>query len=334
MAQSDALARSIDILLWMVLPVVGGYLLWRLWLRGREGGEALASRVARVTSQTSILGIVSPMLVLVFWTSSLPAGKAVTLPVLGLLIHILGGAAGWAMARVAGWGAPFRGACFLGGASSNILTFGGIVTVLLLGTPGDPHAERALGEMSLYRICEAPFYYLVAWPLAAVLAARGGGEGGWAGAFRRSFQPFTLVPLAAMAIGWALNLAKVARPGALDGAAALLVRVNVTLLGVTVGLTLRRAALARQWKCCLGMSAIKFLLLPAAAVGAAWLLGFSGTTLQVVAVCASMPVAFMAVVGGNLVGLDEEVLGSLWLFTTAAMLVVVPLLALGLPLLA
>jgi predicted permease len=57
-------------------------------------------------------------------------------------------------------------------------------------------------------------------------------------------------------------------------------------------------------------------------------------TLQVVAVCAAMPVAFMAVIASNLLHLDQELTGSLWLISTLGMILVVPALAVGLPFLA
>jgi len=331
---NDALRRSLAILAWMVLPVVGGLLLWRVWLRGLADGHDLASRLARISSQTSIMLLIPPMSMLVFWTAELPAGPSAMLPFLGLSVHLLGGAAGWLLARSTGFDRPIQGACFLGGASSNVLTFGGIVSVLLLSTPDDPHGEQALSAMQLYRVLEGPFYYLVAWPVAAILSRTGSEAASWGTTFRKSFRPVTLLPLAAMAAGVALNLAGIRRPAALNGIASWLVRGNVVLLGVTVGLTLRRAAVGKRLPLCLGISAIKFALLPVAAGGALWLLGFRGLHLQTALVCASMPVAFMAVVGANLVGLDEEVLGSLWLFTTASMVVVVPVLALVVPRLA
>src|SRR5688572_18149878 len=305
---NDAFQRSLAILAWMVLPVVGGFVLWRAWLSRRVDGHEVAGRLARASSQTSIVGLIPPMAMLVFWTAELPAGPSAALPFLGLAVHLLGGAAGWLLARGTGFERPVQGACFLGGASSNVLTFGGIVAVLLLSTPQDPHGEQALSAMQLYRVLEGPFYYLIAWPVAAILSATGPQTASWGATFRRSFRPVTLLPLAGMAAGILLNLAKVRRPGGLDGAAAWLVRGNVVLLGVTVGLTLRRAAVGRRLPLCLGISAIKFGLLPCAAAGALWAMGFRGLHLQTALVCASMPVAFMAVVGANLVGLDEEVL--------------------------
>jgi len=43
MNASDTFSHSISVLLWMVLPVVAGYLLWRVWLKMRPDGERIAT---------------------------------------------------------------------------------------------------------------------------------------------------------------------------------------------------------------------------------------------------------------------------------------------------
>lgn len=326
MKSGTPVSQSAAILLWMALPVAAGYILWHATLKRRPEGDRLASALARLLSQGAILGAASPLSFLLFWVAAIPVGRAFALPLVGLFVHAFGGAAAWALSRAGRMDSRVRGAYWLAGASSNVLTFGGIVTILLLQTEADPHAEKALAEMALYRIFEAPFYFLVAWPLAASLSATGEKP-----SFRKSFRPVTLVPLAGMVLGWALNLSGVHRPPAVDGVAEILVKVNVVLMGVTVGLTLRRAAPLRHLASCLRMSSVKFLLVPAVSAFLAWLLGFRGVTLQVVAVCASMPVAFMAVIASNLLKLDEELVGSLWLFTTAGMVAIVPALTVFLP---
>jgi predicted permease len=327
---NDPLRRSVEILLWMTVPVVAGYAAWAAVLRRRPDGDRWAGAAARGLGQLAMLGAASPLALILFWAASIPAGRAFLLPLVGLFVHAFGGATAWAISRMSRADRPTQGVYFLAGASSNVLTFGGIVVVLLLRTSADPHAERALAEMALYRIFEAPFYFLCAWPIAASLAAT---EGSKEGFFRRGFRPITLVPMLGIAAGWALNLAGVRRPPALEGVSALLVKINVVLMGLTVGLTLRRAAPRKHLAAGLRMSSVKFLIVPLVSALLAWLLGFSGVTLQVVAVCAAMPVAFMAVIASNLLHLDQELTGSLWLLTTLGMLAVVPLLALGLPLL-
>ena len=326
MRTGSPLGQSVAILLWMTLPVAAGYGLWHAALKRRAEGDRLASSLARLLSHAAMLGAAAPLSLLLFWVALVPVGRALLLPLVGLFVHAFGGAAAWGMARAGRHDARTQGAYWLSGASSNVLTFGGIVTILLLRSEVDPHAEKALAEVALYRIFEAPFYFLCAWPFAARLSATGAKP-----SFRDSFRPVTTVPLAGIVLGWALNLGGVPRPPALDGVAEILVKANVILMGLTVGLTLRRAAPVRHRASCLRMSSVKFLLVPAVSALLAWLLGFRGVTLQIVAVCASMPVAFMAVVASNLLQLDEELVGSLWLFTTAGMLVVVPALAFLLP---
>ena len=109
-------------------------------------------------------------------------------------------------------------------------------------------------------------------------------------------------------------------------------RTNVVLLGVTVGLGLRHAKIGSHLKTCLAVSLLKFLIMPTIGVSLAWLMGCDTLTLQVITIGASMPVAFMAVVGTTLYQLDEDLVSSLWLFTTLAMIIVVPVLAWIVPL--
>ena len=172
------------------------------------------------------------------------------------------------------------------------------------------------------------------WPIAAMIAASGRlDKPGWGSTLKRALRPVTLVPVAGIFVGVGLNLLGPDRPPVLDGLATVFVKINVVLLGVMVGLTLRSAKPIKNLRPCLMISGIKFLLVPGATVGAAWFLGFEVLTLQVVLISTSMPVAYMALVGANLFGLEEELISSLWFFTTASMAIVVPVLALVVPLL-
>ncbi|HXX93577.1 MAG TPA: hypothetical protein VEN81_08080, partial [Planctomycetota bacterium] len=206
MSGGTPLAQSVAILLWMTLPVVAGYFLWKGVLRRRPEGDRETSTLARILSQVAILFLASPLSFLLFWVAHIPAGQALALPLVGLFVHAFGGTACRAIAH---WGRKppqAQGAFWLAGASSNVLTFGGIVTILLLRTTEDPHAEKALAELALYRIFEAPFYFLVVWPLAASISAAGRKP-----TFREAFRPVTLVPLLGVVAGWALNLAGLRR---------------------------------------------------------------------------------------------------------------------------
>jgi hypothetical protein len=270
---------------------------------------------------------------IVVWIAPFSDGQALALPFVGLAVHIAGTFLGWLGARIAGASPPTQGTLILAGACSNVLTFGGITIVLLLSSDADPDAETAFCRLAIYRLLEAPYYYIFVWPLAAAIGHARAGPVPWSKRLAKAFSGPTLAPAIGILVGLVLNASGVPRPSVFDGTATVLVRINVVLLGFTVGLGLRRATISTHLGACIAVSAVKFLVMPAVGVGLAWILGSDARTLQVIAIGASMPVAFMAVIGANLYDLDEDLVSSLWLFTTVAMIVVVPLLAIVVPLL-
>ena len=325
---TSALAESVSALLWMGLPVVGGYIFWQLHFRRLEDGEAKASAIARKLSLLGIIGAGAPMMCLVVWIVPLPVGQALLLALVGILVHGAGSLSGWLAGRAAGVSQESRATYFLAGGSSNVLTFGAITVVLLLRSPDDPYAEIVLGEMALYRIFETPFYFLVVWPLTATIASHGQtGQVPFGALARRALRGPNMAPALGIFAGLALNATGVPRPHTFDGVAEILVRCTVIIFGVTVGIGLRRAAPFRHLRPCLTISVIKFLVMPLVGIGLANLVGFEGRTVQMIAIVSSMPVAFMAMVGATLYRLDVELVGSFWVFTTMAMVIVVPVLS-------
>ena len=332
MPDSAILFQSLRVLSWMGAPVLLGFILWRYGLKSRTHGHDEAARLSRGLGRIALLGAAGPLMLLVVWVAPLPAGTAVSLPLVGLIVHATGSLAGWGCAGLLGEPRRRHGVFLLAGGCSNVLTFGSITIVLLLGSPEDPQAEHALGVMAIYRLAELPFYFLVAWPVSAVVSGAAQGAA-WGTQFRKAVSGPSIVPILGILGGGALNLLGVERPDGLQNVTQFLVRINVVLLGMTVGLSLRNANPARALKPCWAISVIKFVMMPGLALGMALALGLRGSTLQVIVICSSMPVAFMAVLGAILYRLDDELVGSFWLFTTAAMIVVVPVLAMVMPLL-
>lgn len=316
----------------MGVPIFAGWLVWRVGFQARPDGHSEAAWLARVLSRFALIGCATPLMFLVSWVAPLPGGRAVAIPFISLAVHLTGSLAGWAVSRLQGHPPGWQAAFLLGGGCSNVLTFGGITIVLLLATPEDPGAEKALGLLAFYRLLEPPFYFLVAWPSAAmVAAAHDPVRARWSSFLWRALRSPAVVPVLGILIGALLNVGGVERPELFDGTAQWLVRVNVILLGIPVGLGLRRAAPMRYLGPCVSVALIKFVWMPLVGVGLAWALGFQGMTLQVIAIASAMPVAFMAVVGAALYRLDDKLIGSFWVFTTAAMVIVIPLLAVVVP---
>ena len=98
MNHSEAISHSIEILLWMTVPIVAGFAGWHLWLKRRSGGEGVAAKTARALGKIAILGAGMPMMLLIFWRAELPLGTALLLPMVGLFGHLIGGLAGWGIA--------------------------------------------------------------------------------------------------------------------------------------------------------------------------------------------------------------------------------------------
>ena len=100
---------------------------------------------------------------------------------------------------------------------------------------------------------------------------------------------------------------------------------------VAVGLSVRLGQVRHHLREAISVAAIKFVGIPLVLVTAAWALGYGaveeGLPLKMIAIMASMPVAFNALIAPTLFGLDEDLSNTCWLFTTAGMCLVVPVLA-------
>jgi len=322
----------IEILLWIFLPVCIGYLTWQVWLKHKSGGEKIAAVLAKRLNIFVMLIVISPLMVIIFWQAPWEPGQTLLLAAMGLGGLLLGGASAFTIARLNRLEPNVCAAWFLCGSHSNMFSFGSITVLFLLGAHSVKAGEEAIAILVTYRIFEAPFYFMIGWPLAAVIHQAGDkASGTWWDIFKKSFRPVTLLPLLCIAGGCILNSYGPVRPDALLGITDPLIKVNACILGLAVGLTIRSAAPGKHFKAGMMVSFVKFVLSPLAMIGLAWLLGFRGITLQVIGICSAMPVAFLAVTGANLLNLNEELVGSIWLITTLGLFLVIPALVVLLP---
>jgi predicted permease len=328
-AQSPGdLSGVIPVLAWMAIPVLIGWLSWQGGLRRVANGARVAAATSHWLSRGVLLLLSPVLMVALFWASALPVGQAVLLPLVGLFGNLFGGALGYAAARIRGLDRGARGAYFLCGLCSNILSFGGITTLFLVAPRHPDGAEGALGILALYRLFETPVYFLFGWPLFAMFApADDGRPVGWWSTFRRGFRPVTVAPIVGIIVGCVLNASGASVPAWLGSLIAPLVKTTTVAIGLVVGLTLRAASPRKHIATCLTVAGIKFLLVPVATVTLAWLLGLRGPTLAVVLICSSMPLANFAVVGAAYYRLEEDRVAAVWVFTMALMPIVVSMLA-------
>ena len=193
--------------------------------------------------------------------------------------------------------------------------------------------EKAIAIVALFRICEEMFYFGISFPVARRL---GGGEG----AFRlRSFRPdpVLLLILTALGLGLALNMLGVPRPAPLGTVAAAAMLLATVLFLFAIGLGLRLSRVSCYAREAAALAIVKFIGVPLLLVPLAALAGLGsidgGLPLRVVTVLSCMPVAMTALVPPALFGLDVDMANALWIFSTLALVVILPVLYFVLPLL-
>jgi len=101
------------------------------------------------------------------------------------------------------------------------------------------------------------------------------------------------------------------------------------MLLISIGLAMEFKSVVRYIKACLMISWIKFFMVPVIITSIAWMLGLgdiqNALPLKVVLILSSMPVAFNALIPPSIYKLDLDQANACWLFTTTALLIVLPI---------
>jgi hypothetical protein len=100
------------------------------------------------------------------------------------------------------------------------------------------------------------------------------------------------------------------------------------LLLVSIGMAMKFRKIGAYLRECLSISLIKFILVPVLVCLPAYFLGYgsiqNGLPLKVVLILSSMPVAFNALIPPSIYNLDLDLANSCWFFTTAMLVVILP----------
>ena len=309
------------------ISLVAGYVFRHCVDTGRvrlsdESMTALRRRMQRIALFVFIP--ISAMLSL--WGLPSPDSRLLALPLLGIAAWIWGGILSFCFAKWLRLDRAQTGSLYCCGTFTNIGAVGSLVAVVFYG-------ESAIALVSLYRLCEELFYFSVSFPIARWYGTDDGPL-----TFRNlRFDPILRVVICALSLGIGLNLLGVPRPAFCGHLAAGFMIAATILFLVAIGTGLRLSRMAcytRQW---LAVAAIKFVGVPVAVTALAWAIGYGdidgGLPLRVVAILSAMPVAMTALVPPSLFRLDLDLANACWVFTTAALVVVLPVLLLILPIL-
>ncbi|MBT4288370.1 MAG: hypothetical protein HOD92_13665 [Deltaproteobacteria bacterium] len=118
------------------------------------------------------------------------------------------------------------------------------------------------------------------------------------------------------------------RPAIFGDLNAFFIPLGTTMLLMSIGLTMKIKRSFRYLKPCLKVSGVKLLMVPITITGVAWAIGFGnfqdGLPLKVVLILSSMPVAFKALIPPSIYKLDIDLANACWFFTTASIVIVLP----------
>jgi predicted permease len=278
----------------------------------------------RILLQRIALLVVNPIAVVgAIWVISIKNATLIALPFVGLFALLAGGGIALVAARMFKLNPQKTGSMYVCGAFTNIGAIGALVCFVFLG-------ERGFALVLIYKLFEELSYYAIGFPIAKYYSSNTKEERIRDYLKNLTRDPYILVALSSIVIGGLLNLNGVVRPEFYKTIIAVFVPLLTILLLTSIGLALRFRRIKDYLRECVSLSIIKFIFIPILATSLAYVIGFGkineGLPLKVVMILSSMPVAFIALIPPSIYDLDLDLANSCWFFTTALLVIVLPIL--------
>lgn len=277
----------------------------------------------KLLQKTALLFVNPVAIVGALWVVNIQSIRLVALPFNGLFAILAGGALALAAAKLLQLEPRKTGAMYGCGSFTNIGSIGALICFIFLG-------EQGFALVPIYKIFEELSYYSIGFPIAKTYSHSEKAETVLHRVKSLGKDPFILVALSSILLGGMLNWSGVKRPEFLKTLVSVFVPLGTILLLTSIGLALKFRRVRDYLKECISVSMIKFLFVPVLASSLAYLLGFGniegGLPLKVVIILSSMPVAFNALIPPSIYDLDLDLANSCWFFTTALLIITLPLL--------
>ncbi|HUX20714.1 MAG TPA: hypothetical protein VMW69_05695 [Spirochaetia bacterium] len=302
--------------------VLIGYLLRRLRLFVSRSGIDRAQSVSKAIKLISMF-VLNPITILdSFWRLPLSSRGLLLLPPLGLLLLAVGAAGALVFNRLFKIPPERAASVFVSGMFTNIVSFGGLTAFVFFGYQG-------YGLVMLFNMFISFAYYAVGFPVSERIARNERNPFAISPKLLRD-RPYLFIPLAAIAVGLALNLTHVRALPWLGGLSSFLVSFIAAILGLAIGMTLHFGKMRRYRREILVIVAIKFILIPAVMIPLGLMIGLQhylgGLPFRVLCIISFMPVAFNSLVPPALYDFDLDLANSGWIVTTFALVIVLPAL--------
>ena len=285
----------------IILPLAVGYLIRRRW------GER--DRLANGLIRFNIIVMITLLSVLSFWVMELQV-QLLWLPVLGVVMQFVPGAAGYWRARRRFDDMDRRGSFVLSAMLSNRGYVGMLAVFILYG-------EVGYAYMRLTILLSGFVVFLFCFPMAAWFHQAHHGAAGEKRSFASLIFTRNQIPILGILAGLALNRLGPARPEWVGGAFPYAVHVSAWFGILPIGMSLEFGELRRHWRDAAELVPIKFVVNPAMVYALAWCVGLRGTALYTVVILAASPTAINSVITCKLHGLDIHLPVAAFILTTA-----------------
>jgi len=277
----------------------------------------------KLLQKTALLFVNPVAIVGALWVVNIQSIRLAALPLNGLFAILAGGALALGAAKLLKLEPRKTGAMYGCGSFTNIGSIGALICFIFLG-------EQGFALVPIYKILEELSYYSIGFPIAKYYSGSEKKEKTMDRIKSLGKDPFILTALSSIVLGGLLNWAGIPRPEFFKAVVAVFVPLGTVLLLTSIGLALKFRRVRDYVKECVSVSIIKFMLVPLFASSLAYVLGFGtidqGLPLKVVIILSSMPVAFNALIPPSIYDLDLDLANSCWFFTTALLIIILPLL--------
>ena len=250
--------------------------------------------------------------------------KIISMPFVGAVAVIAGGFFAVMMAKYYHYNRIDIGSMFSCGYFANTVTLGGMICFFYLG-------EEGYALVPLFTFFIRLLYYGLGYPIAHMYAEDFVEQKETTKKIIAVMKdPFFYIGVGSILVGISLNLSSLKRPEIYTTINEILIPLTTFILLFSVGLTFKFSRVSQYLKECFLISLVKFIVVPIIMLVIALLLDYQsinqGLPLKVSLILSAMPVAFNSVIAANVYHLNVDLVNSCWIFTTFAVLFVLPLL--------
>jgi hypothetical protein len=274
--------------------------------------------------QKAALLLVNPIAIVgAVWIVNLKNATLIVLPFIGLFTYLIGGALAVGASRLLDLDGKRAGALFGCGFFTNIGAIGTLICYIFLG-------EAGFALVAIFKLFQEVAYYGIGFPIAKYFGSSRHDVPTRGFLKHLARDPYLIVAVCAIIIGGLLNISGIHRPEFYKTIISVFVPLLTLLLLISIGMAMKFRKIGAYLRECLSISLIKFVLVPVLMFLPAHFLGYghiqNGLPLKVVLILSSMPVAFNALIPPSIYNLDLDLANSCWFFTTAMLVVVLPVL--------